>query len=161
MTSGHIWGPITREIDLYTGLKLFLSKIYIVFCALKQFQHCQTCKSKSMSLWFRHIFTKKGKIQGQGSTLKANKTYRIHFVAKFFVVTQSRVCGQKMNAKYMCRKMDYRPFFGLPIQKQAENADFGPKIRFLGPNSRKTRIFPNTSRYPTNRSQKVLQLRGV
>ena len=62
MTSGHIWGPITREIDLYTGLKLFSSKIYIVFCALKQFQHCQTCKSKSMSLWFRHIFTKKGKI---------------------------------------------------------------------------------------------------
>ena len=145
MTYGHIWGPITQEIDLYTGLKLFLLKIYIVFCALKQFQHCQTCKSKSMSLWFRHIFTKKGKIQGQGSTLKANKTYRIHFVAKFFVVTQSRVCGQKMNAKYMCRKMAYRPFFGLPFQKQAKNRVFGAKIRILRSNCQKTRVFPNTS----------------
>ena len=117
MTSGHIWGPITRETDLYTGLKLFLSKIYIVFCALKQFQYCQTCKSKSMSLWFRHIFTKKGKIQVQGSTLKANKTYGVHFVAKIFVVTQSGICGQKMNPKYICRNViqGFKPTCQLKI----------------------------------------------
>ena len=48
MTFDHIWGQITWEIDLYTGLKSLLSKIYIVFCALKQFQHCLTCKS---NLW--------------------------------------------------------------------------------------------------------------
>ena len=92
--------------------------------ALKLFQPL------SMTSWFGTLFTKFGKILVSGSTLEAHRHYKIHFGMEIFAATPSRVCRQNMNAKFMCQKMAYRPFFGLPIQKWAKIMFFDQNFNF-------------------------------
>ena len=85
-----------------------------------------------MTSQFGTLFTKLVEILVTRSTLKAYRYCKIHFGLETFAVTPSPVSRQIMKAQFMCKKMAYRPFFGLPIRKWAKNRVFDQNFNFQG-----------------------------